>query len=270
MSDLPKSVGLLGAGNMSEAILRGLRHAGMQPDQLIASDPDVARREYITRELGVRTTTSNAEVVRASELVVLAVKPVHVEAATADLPISGGPLYVSIVAGCRIATLKHLLGAEVRIARAMPNTPALIGSGISALAHDSGLSAQDVERAEAVLCAIGRVVRVAEPLMDAVTGLSGSGPAYVYLFIEALTEAGMREGCSPEIARELAVETVIGAARLVRESGEHPAVLRERVASPGGTTVAGLAALEQAGLRAAIFSAVSAATARSRELGRDA
>ncbi len=266
---LPKSVGTVGGGNMAEAILRGLLRAGMKPHQLIASDPDAGRREHLAQALKVRVTESNAEVATSSELVVLAVKPAHVAAAAADLPRDGGPLYVSIVAGLRISTLRRLLGSRPRIVRVMPNTPALIGSGISALASDADVATEDCERATAVLEAVGRVVRVPESLMDAVTGLSGSGPAYVYLFIEALTEAGVHEGLSAEVARELAVETVLGAARLVRESGEHPALLRERVTSPGGTTVAGLSALEQGGLRAAVLEAVRAATARSRELGGD-
>ncbi len=264
---LPKSVGTVGAGNMAEAILRGLLRAGMKPDQLMASDPDPSRREHVARELGVRATESNAEVARVSELVVLAVKPAQVEAAVGDLPRDGGPLYVSIVAGLTLASLRRQLGSRARIVRVMPNTPALIGSGISALANDTGLATEDVERASAVLEAVGRVVRVPEACMDAVTGLSGSGPAYVYLFIEALTEAGVREGLSAAVARELAVETVLGAARLVRESGEHPALLREKVTSPGGTTIAGLSALEQGGLRATVLEAVRAATARSHELG---
>jgi pyrroline-5-carboxylate reductase len=149
----------------------------------------------------------------------------------------------------------------------MPNTPALIGAGITAVANDSGGDPADLERACAVLRAVGEVVQVPESALDAVTGLSGSGPAYVYLFIEALTEAGVREGLGVATARALALETVHGAARLARESGEHPALLRERVTSPGGTTVAGIAALEAHGFRSAIFEAVRAATARSRELG---
>jgi pyrroline-5-carboxylate reductase len=267
MSQLPETVGTIGAGNMAEAILRGLLRAGMRPDQLLASDPDPARRGHVSHELGVRVTNSNGEVAQQSSVAVLAIKPAQVEEATADLPSGGNPLFLSVVAGCRIATLKRFLGPRARIVRAMPNTPALIGSGISALAHDSGIPDEDVRQAEAVLAAVGRVVQVPEPLLDAVTGLSGSGPAYAFLFIEALTEAGVREGFSRAVAQELAVETVLGAARLIRESGEPPAVLRERVTSPGGTTVAGLAALERAGFRSAVLAAVKAATARSRELG---
>lgn len=261
------SVGTLGAGNMAEAILGGLLRAGSKPAQLMASDPDAARREHVARALGVRTSADNAEVVRQSELVVIAVKPQQLEAALRDLPRDARPLYLSIVAGATLATLRRLLGPDARIARSMPNTPALISAGISALAPAPGLAADDAARAEAVLAAVGRVVRVPESLLDAVTGLSGSGPAYAYLFIEALADAGVREGLPPAVARELALETVLGAARLARESGEHPALLRERVTSAGGTTIAGIAALEAAGFRSALFAAVRAATARSRELG---
>lgn len=266
MIGLPKTVGTIGAGNMAEAILRGLLRAGMSGESLIAADPDAGRRRALA-ELGVRTTERNAEVASNAELVVLAVKPQQLEAAAATLPRDGGPLYLSIVAGATTATLRRLLGSASRIVRSMPNTPALLGAGITAVADDGGGDPADLERACAVLRAVGEVVQVPESGLDAVTGLSGSGPAYVYLFLEALTEAGVREGLTVATARELAVETVRGAARLARESGEHPAVLRERVTSPGGTTVAGIAALEARGFRAAVFEAVRAATARSRELG---
>ncbi len=269
MTELPKTVGTIGAGNMAEAILQGLRRAGLANEQLMASDPDPVRREYIERQLGVRTSESNAEVAAASELAVLAVKPAHLERAARDLPRDVGPLYVSIVAGRTLATLRGLLGTDARIVRAMPNTPALIGSGITAIAEDPETAPEDLERASAVLRAVGQVVRVPEPLLDPVTGLSGSGPAYVYLFVEALTEAGIREGLPAAVARELSVETVLGAARMVREAGEHPALLRERVTSPGGTTAAGLAALEEGGFRATVLEAVRAATARSRALAGD-
>ena len=266
MNGLPGTVGTIGAGNMAEAILRGLLRAGMAPASLHAADPDAGRRALMSA-LGVRATTRNLEVVQASELVVLAVKPQQLEAAAATLPRDGGPLYLSIVAGATSAVLRRLLGARARIVRSMPNTPALIGAGITAVASDSGAEPADLELACAVLRAVGEVVRVPESALDAVTGLSGSGPAYLYAFIEALTEAGVREGLVPETARKLAVETVHGAARLARESGEDPAVLRARVTSPGGTTVAGLAALEHAGFRAAVLAAVRAATERSKELG---
>ena len=268
MIELPKTVGTIGAGNMAEAILEGLLRAGLDPEQLMASDVDSGRRNHIASALGVRTSDSNARVSSACELVVIAVKPAHLESALAELPGDSGPLYVSIVAGRRLSDLRSLL-PDSRIVRAMPNTPALIGAGITAIADDPATTPEDLERATAVLHAVGEVVRVPEPLLDPVTGLSGSGPAYVYLFIEALSEAGVREGLPAAIARDLAVETVLGAARMVRESGEHPALLRERVTSPGGTTAAGLAALEESGLRSALLEAVRAATERSRQLAGD-
>ena len=265
--NIPARIGTIGAGNMAEAILQGLLAAGVSAERLIAADPVPERREWLQKRLGVRTTASNREAAESSELVVIAVKPAHVEAALAELPGPPGPLYLSIAAGVRLATLRGILAGKARIVHSMPNTPALIGSGITALAADPEADPRDLDRAEAVLRAVGAVVRVPEALLDAVTGLSGSGPAYVYLIIDALAEAGIREGLPAETSLELATETVLGAARMVRESGEPPAVLRERVSSPGGTTIAGLAALKRLGLRAALMEAVRAATARSRELG---
>ncbi len=266
MSGLPASVGTVGAGNMAEAILRGLVSAGMPPSALRASDPDPGRRQKMS-ELGVRASADNLDVVRGCELVVLAVKPQQLETVSASLPRDGGPLYLSIVAGATTGALRRLLGPSARVVRSMPNTPALVGAGISAVANDSGVDAADLERACAVLRAVGSVVQVPEALLDAVTGLSGSGPAYVFAFVEALTEAGAREGLAPETARALALATVAGAARLALVSGEDPAVLRARVTSPGGTTVAGLTALGEGGFREAILAAVRAATKRSKELG---
>jgi pyrroline-5-carboxylate reductase len=266
MSALPESVGTLGAGNMAEAILRGLIAAGLRPDRLVASDPLEARRDLLSETLGIRTTAENAEVVESAELVVIAVKPQQLDAALAGLAGEAAPLYLSIVAGCRIARLRALLGDGARLVRGMPNTPALIGAGISAIAAESSLAPVDLDRAAAVLEAIGRVVRLPEAQLDAVTGLSGSGPAYVFALIEALTEAGVAQGLPAAIASELSTQTVLGAAQLVQASGEPPARLREKVSSPGGTTLAGLAALEEGGFRGALLAAVHAATERSKEL----
>jgi pyrroline-5-carboxylate reductase len=270
MSDLPESVGTLGAGNMAEAILRGLLRAGVAAKGLIASDPDPERRSHIADALGIRTTEDNVDVVRSSDVVVIAVKPAQVQEALRALPRDAGPLFVSIVAGKPLAALRDLLGVGARLVRAMPNTPALVSAGITAVALDPGTPERDLDQAEAVLGAVGRVVRVPEAQLDAVTGLSGSGPAYVYTFVEALTDAGVREGLDAEVAAALVLETVLGAARLLRESGESPALLRARVTSPGGTTVAGLAALEASGFQTALLEAVRAATARSRELAGNA
>jgi len=264
---LPERIGAIGAGNMGEAFLRGLLRAGAKPEKLLASDPEPARRAALERELGVRTTASNADVVAHAQLVLLAVKPDRLEPVAQALPRDASPLFLSVLAGRTLASLRRALGP--RVARAMPNTPALIGAGISALSVPADLSDADARQAEAVLRAVGEVVRVPESALDAVTGLSGSGPAYVYLFLEALTEAGVREGLPAAVARQLATATAVGAARMVAETAEHPALLRERVTSPGGTTAAGLAALEQGGLRAALLAAVRAATERARALSAD-
>lgn len=263
---LPHTVGTLGAGNMAEAILRGLIRAGADPKSLIAADPLQARRDLLAAELGVRTTSEGVDVVRAAELVVIAVKPQELEAALSGLPREPSPLYLSIVAGATVARLSQLLGSTARIVRSMPNTPALIGVGATAIATGTGAADEELDLASQVLGAVGLVVRVPEPEIDAVTGLSGSGPAYVYAVLEGLIEGGMREGLSREIARSLAVQTVLGAARMLEATGEEPARLRERVSSPGGTTLAGLAELEERGLRDALIAAIRAATARSREL----
>jgi pyrroline-5-carboxylate reductase len=261
-----KCVAFVGGGNMAEAIARGLLASGMRPEQLRASDPLESRRTWLAGQLGIRTFAENAAVLEGADLAVLAVKPQHLGGALGSLPAGARPLILSIVAGATLASLRRQLGAGARVVRSMPNTPALIGAGISAIAVEPESDPSDLARAEAVLGAVGRVVRVPEALMDAVTGLSGSGPAYVYLFIEALTEAGLREGLPLATARELATWTALGSARMLAESGESPAALRERVTSPGGTTIAGLAALEAGGLRSALFAAVRAATQRSREL----
>ena len=263
---LPARVGSVGGGNMAEAILRGLIRAGIDPGALIAADPLPERREALSRELGIATTESNPEAARDAELVLLAVKPISLPAATRELQGTHGPVYLSIVAGATLETMTRLLGPGARVVRAMPNTPALIGAGISAICGGPELPAADLDRAEAVLAAVGRVLRVPESQLDAVTGLSGSGPAYVYRFVEALTAAGVQQGLDPAQAHELAVETAVGAARMIQETGEDPATLRARVSSPGGTTLAGLAALEAGGLPALISEAVEAATQRSREL----
>jgi len=263
---LPASVGSIGGGNMAEALLGGLLRAGMAARQLLASDPDPARRRHLEQALGVRTTESNAEVAGASAFVVLCVKPGKLAEAAAGLPQGPGPLWLSILAGQTLAVLQRRLGPGARVMRAMPNTPGLIGAGISALADDPARAPGELAAAQAVLGALGEVVLVPEPLLDAVTGLSGSGPAYVFLFIEALTRAGVREGLSADVSQQLAQATVLGAARLLRETGLPPALLRERVSSPGGTTLAGLAALADAGFEDALGAAVHAATARSRQL----
>jgi pyrroline-5-carboxylate reductase len=199
---------------------------------------------------------------------VLAVKPANVEEACAVLNGSGVRRVLSILAGTTIGRLESLLPDGVAVIRAMPNTPALLGAGATAIASGSQATEADFEWAESLLATVGLVVRQQERSLDAVTGLSGSGPAYLFMVAEALIDAGERVGLDPAIASSLAIQTILGAARMLAESGQSPAELREQVTSPGGTTAAGLAVLERFEVRAAFFEAVAAATARSAELGR--
>jgi pyrroline-5-carboxylate reductase len=204
----------------------------------------------------------------AAEGAVVAVKPGDGEAACRSLAATGIRRVLSIMAGIRLGSLESWLGPEVAVVRAMPNTPALVGAGVSALAGGSGAAEADVGWAEEILGTVGRVVRLEEDSLDAATGLSGSGPGYVFLVAEALIDAGVRVGLAPEVSRTLAVETIAGAGRLLVETGEEPVTLRAQVTSPGGTTEAGVARLEANGLRRAFDEAVKAATERSRAMSR--
>jgi pyrroline-5-carboxylate reductase len=265
-----RRIGFVGGGNMAEALVRGLLDAGVAADAVRVSEPDATRRETLGQRYGVALHGDNAELAAWADLLVVAVKPQVIEAALAPLAerVASDALVVSVVAGVPTARVEGLLGGSVRVVRAMPNTPALVAAGATAIAAGSHAETDDLVLAEALFGAVGRCVRVAEPALDAVTGLSGSGPAYVMLMVEALADGGVRAGLGRDVAQLLAAQTVYGAAKLLLDSGEHPAVLRDRVTSPGGTTSAGLAALEAAGVRGAVIAAIESATARSRELGR--
>lgn len=266
----PNHWGFIGAGKMASALIRGLVRAGLANAQTIhAADPHEPARQAISRDAGIHGTIDNAEVVRRSHVVVIAVKPQAIAAALESIrsAVTANHLVISVAAGTTLATLADGLGSHRRIVRVMPNTPALVGSG--AAAYTLGPHANDDDEAlvRAFLNAVGTAHRVPENLLDAVTGLSGSGPAFVYLMIEALADGGVRAGLPRDIAADLAAQTVLGAARMVLETRLHPAALKDQVASPGGTTIAGLHTLEQAAARAAFINAVVAATNRSRELG---
>ena len=263
-------IALIGAGNMAEAILAGLLQNGqLAPAQFIASDISQARRSDLMRTYAIATTGRNREAVEGSQVVILAVEPQVLDEVLTDIAPAVGPsqLVVSVAAGYPISRMTRHLPGTRRIVRAMPNTPSTIREGATALAYDATLSEQDSTTARALFEPIGQVVVVAERLMDVVTGLSGSGPAYVFVMIEALADGGVKMGLSRETAQLLAAQTVAGAARLVMESHEHPGVLKDRVASPAGTTIAGLHELEQRHVRATLISAVEAAARRSAELG---
>lgn len=265
-------IGFIGCGAMAGALAEGLLAAGVPADRLTGADPDAARRQHFEETLGIKTVTANAEVVSEADIVVLAVKPAVVSALLSDLagtPDLARPLWVSIAAGVPIATLAAALPDGSAVVRAMPNTPALVRAGATAFCANPLASADQVAAAEALFAAVGSTWQApSESLLDAVTGLSGSGPAYVFLILEALGDAGVLAGLPRDAASQLAAQTVYGAAKLVIESGRHPASLKDQVTSPGGTTIAGLERLEAAGVRAALYDAVAAATARSRELSR--
>jgi pyrroline-5-carboxylate reductase len=267
-------VALIGGGNMGLALARGLVASGaLAPERLIASDPSAERIARIKADVGARVTVarSNADAFRAADTVVLCVKPCDLARVLEEVgPLSSADparrLIVSVVAGADVATLVRAVGPRARIARAMPNAPCAVGEGASVFTLGACATDADAATVAALLGSMGAAFQVPERLMDAATGLSGSGPAYVAQFVEALADGGVRAGLSREVASALALRTVLGTARVLIETAEHPAALKDRVASPGGTTIAGLHALERGGLRAAVIDAVVAAAERSAVL----
>jgi len=256
---------------MGEALIsRLLAQGSYSPATVIVSDPVATRREYLATTYGVQVTQDNAEVTIA-EVLLLAIKPqvfdVVTQGLAATISTQAAPnLVISILAGMPLAKLEAAFPGRA-VVRAMPNTPATVGAGMTAIAPGSLAQSFHIEQAQQIFQAVGEVVQVPESLMDAVTGLSGSGPGYIALVVEALTDGGVAVGLPRAIAAKLAVQTVKGSAQLLQEKELHPAVLKDQVTSPGGTTIAGIACLEQAGFRAALIEAVRAAYIRSQELG---
>ena len=264
------TIGFLGAGKMATALARGFINAEIVfPREIIASDPAEAARKHFATEIGAPVTASNAEVAAFGSVLILATKPDQVPAVLAEIRpgFTAQHLLISIAAGVTLAKLEQGLPADARVIRVMPNTPALIGAGASAYAPGKHATPEDAELAGRLLSAVGMALPIKESLLDAVTGLSGSGPAYVYQFIEALSDGGVATGLPRDVSTRLAAQTVLGAARMILETGLHPGVLKDQVTSPGGTTIEGLHELEKGGMRAAIMNAVRAATERSRKLG---
>jgi len=264
--------GFIGSGKMATALVRGMIRAGTaSPGSIVVSDPIEAARAGLAAETGATARADNREVAASADVLVLAVKPQSMADVLDGLRpvVTPGHLILSIAAGTSIRAIADGLGPEPRrVVRVMPNTPALVNEGASGYCLGPHARPDDEATVRACLDAVGRSFRVAEPLLDAVTGLSGSGPAFVYLMIEALSDGGVRAGLPRDVATALAAQTLLGAAKMVLETGLHPGVLKDQVTSPGGTTIAGLHALERAGLRGALMDAVLAATARSAELGR--
>ena len=265
------TIAMIGSGQMGEALIGGwLAAKTISAEALFATDASAERRDLIKRRFGVRTGSDNRDAASWADVVVLAVKPQILDGVMKDLSSAlAGKLVLSIAAGVTIARLAKLTPKGTRVVRVMPNTPVLVRDGVSALSFGAGVTDKDQQLARRLFEAVGRAVVVEEKLMDAVTGLSGSGPAYVFLAIEALADGGVKMGLPRTVADLLAAQTVLGAARMVLETGEHPAKLKDRVTSPGGTTIAGLHRLEQGGLRAALMAAVESAAKRSEELGRE-
>jgi pyrroline-5-carboxylate reductase len=265
------TIGFLGAGKMAGALAKGVISSGLvKAGQIRASDPLAPARAAFAKETGVETTASNTDVVNFASLLVLAVKPGNVNELLAQIRGSLTPrhLLVSIAAGVPIARLEGALGQSARIIRVMPNTPALVGASATAFACGKAATAADAELARKFFSAVGIVFEVKEALLDAVTGLSGSGPAYIYLIIEALSDGGVAAGLPREVATRLAAQTVLGSAKMVLETGQHPGALRDMVTSPGGTTVEGLHELEKGAIRAVLINAVRAASEKSKKLGQ--
>lgn len=265
-------LGVIGCGKMGTALVQGAIRAGVvKSSEVIGCDPIASSREAFAKATGAKTLTDIAELAAASDVILLCTKPYDALAALADVTNAANGksmLVISIAAGLTLAALDSAAPANLRIVRAMPNTPALVGKGAAGYCLGARATAEDGEMAKSLLGAVGLAVQVPEKLMDAVTGLSGSGPAYVYVIIDALADGGVRAGIPRADAVKLAAQTVFGAAAMVLETGEHPAVLKDMVTSPGGTTIEGLAVLEHHGLRSALIEAVGAATARATELGK--
>lgn len=261
--------GFIGSGRMATALIKGMIRAGTaSAGSITASDPVEATRAALGGETGVEVTDSNRDVLRRSDAVVLAVKPQSMSHVLEELRpgLTADHLVISIAAGVSLATLAAGVGPERRLVRVMPNTPALVGEAASAYCLGPHARHADEEVVRSCLGAVGRAYRVPESLLDAVTGLSGSGPAFVYVMIEALSDGGVQVGLPRDVATALAAQTLLGAARMVLETGAHPGALKDQVTSPGGTTITGLHALERGGVRAALIDAVLAATRRSAEL----
>jgi len=264
-------IAFLGGGNMAEALIRGLLAAGaVKADQLLVNDVSAERLEHLRKTYGIIVQKSTRDAASGADIVLLCVKPQVIDVVLAKIaPVADKTkLVISIAAGVTIDRIQKMLAAEPRVIRVMPNTPALVLAGAAGIAAGSKATQDDVGLAQQIFGAVGRSVVVDEKLMDAVTGLSGSGPAYVFMIIDALSDAGVKAGLPRPLALELAAQTVYGSARMVLETGEHPGKLRDMVTSPGGTTIEGLHALEKGKLRATLMNAVEAATARSRELGK--
>ncbi len=267
---IDKKIAFLGGGNMAEALIKGLIAAETAiPGHILVTDVSVDRLAHLQKTYGVMRK-GNVEAAREADIIILSVKPQVIERVLAEIApaVDDTKLVISIAAGIVLARIEKALQESSHVVRVMPNTPALVLAGAAALAGGKNATSDDLALTQSIFNSVGRAVIVEEKLMDAVTGLSGSGPAYVFMIIDALSDAGVKAGLPRPLALELAAQTVYGAAKMVLETKEPPGKLRDMVTSPGGTTIEGLHALEKGKLHATLMNAVEAATARSRELGK--
>ena len=266
-----EKIGVVGAGKIGSAIVRGVIRAGLVPKhQVMASDVSDTLRQAIAEDVGIKVTPDNGKLCDFANIVILAVKPQIVDSVVKEIAkeLGEAKLLISVAAGVPLSQIEAHLAQGARVARVMPNIPCVVGAGASGYAGGTHATAKDLENVGLILNSFGIGLPVEEKYLDAVTGLSGSGPAYVFSFIESLADGGVQVGLSREVALKLALQTVYGAARMAIESTKHLGELRDEVTSPGGTTIAGLYALEQRGFRGTVMDAVVSATRRSQELGR--
>ena len=268
---LKEKIGVVGAGKIGAAIARGVIRAGLvTKESVMASDVSDVLRQAIAQELGVKATANNGELCDFADIVILAVKPQIVDPVAKEIAGKLGKtkLLVSVAAGVPLSRIEVSLSQGARVVRVMPNIPCVVGAGAAGFAGGSHATPADLEKVGAILNSFGIGLPVEEKYLDAVTGLSGSGPAYVFLFMEALADGGVQVGLARDVALKLAMQTVYGAARMALESNKHLGELKDEVTSPGGTTIAGLYAMEQKGFRGTVIDAVVSATKRSQELGK--
>ncbi len=264
-------VGMVGGGQMGEALIRGMIESDLiSAENITVTEPMARRREYLEKTYKINGVENPAELTETSQVILLAIKPQIMEPVLRQYSayLTKEHLLISIAAGIPLSCIEQLAGENLRVIRVMPNTPALVLAGASAMSGNQNIRQEDMEIAQQIFSAVGTCLEVAENLLDAVTGLSGSGPGYVFTFLEAMIDGGVLSGLPRPVAEQLAIQTLYGSAKLAMESKEPAAVLKGMVTSPGGTTITGIQALEEGGLRGTVMTAVEAATERSKALGQ--